>query len=44
MRSLSDGVTWAFNTQPFPLALVPGGGVRRLLGLQKDVPKATHLC
>lgn len=41
---MSDGVTPAFNTQPFPPALVPGGGARRLPGLSKDALKATHLC
>lgn len=44
MRNFSDGVTQAFNTQPVPLALVHGGGARRVLGLQKDVLKATLLC
>lgn len=33
----------AFNIQPFPPALVLSRGVRRFLGLQKGVLKATNL-
>jgi len=44
VRGVSDGVTRALNTQPFPPAPVPGRGARMLLGLPKDVLKASHLC
>lgn len=44
VRAMSDGATRVSNSQPFPLAPVPSRGAGRLLGLLKDVPKATHLC